>query len=78
MAPRPPVYLVFAGVPEVANPIWLEADCELGIAKCRMRELAEQTPGAYFVCKQGEGAATDRIDTTPQPKRVKQVKAGAA
>jgi len=48
MAPRPQAYLIFAGLPD-GPALWLEAVYGLERASKRVREIAQQKPGTYFV-----------------------------
>jgi hypothetical protein len=70
--------LVFAGLPEGGDAVWFEAVYGLEIAKRRMREIAEQRPGVYFLCERAKDVVIDRVDTAPRPKFLKQAKRGAA
>lgn len=67
MAPRPPAYLIFAGLPD-APALLQEVAYSLEMAERRMREIAEQKPGAYFI-RNLEEMVLDGINTAPQPTR---------
>jgi len=65
MAPRPRAYQIFAGLPEGPS-LWLEAVYGLEFARKRMREIAHENPGMYFIRDLVEQAVLDGINTAPK------------
>jgi hypothetical protein len=63
MAPRPPAYLIFAGFPD-GPMIWLEALYGLERTRRRMREIAAEKPGTYFI-RDMELMVRDGVNTAP-------------
>jgi len=64
--PKPasePPFDIFAG-PADQHAIWLEQVRGLANARARMRELAEQTPGTYFIFAPQSHTVLGQIDTT--------------
>lgn len=67
MAPRPPAYLIFAGLPD-GPAVWLEAVYGLEHAKRRILEMAAQRPGTYFI-RDMELVVLGGVNMTPEPSR---------
>ena len=63
MAPRPPAYLIFEGLPD-GPATWLEVVYGLERTKRRIREIAAENPGTYFVCDM-EFVVRDGVNTAP-------------
>jgi len=63
MAPRPPAYLIFAGLPD-GPAIWLEVVYGLERAKRRVRAIAAEKPGTYFI-RDMDLAVRDGVNTAP-------------
>jgi len=70
MAPRPQAYLIFAGLPD-GPALWLEAVYGLERASKRVREIAQQKPGTYFI-RDLHHMVLDGIDTVPKRSRPEQ------
>jgi len=49
VAPRPPAYQILAACPRVFEASWVETAYGLEFVKKRMRQLATDKPGAYFI-----------------------------
>jgi hypothetical protein len=71
MAPRPPAFLIFAGLPD-GPAVWLEVVYGLDRTKRRMREIAAENPGTYFI-RDMELTVRDGVDSAPTPSRAHQV-----
>ena len=58
---------IFFGVPE-KDAKWLEAVAGLDGAQHRMRQLATQQPGHYFIFNTWNGCIIDHVDTQARPQ----------
>lgn len=59
-----PVYDIFSGT-GYKDARWLETVEGLGAAEQRMKQLAQQLPGAYFLFSVDSKAILAKVDTTP-------------
>ncbi|HXX16931.1 MAG TPA: hypothetical protein VEJ47_18670 [Candidatus Eremiobacteraceae bacterium] len=57
-----PKFDIFSGR-DYRDAVWIEAVDGLGAANDRMKQLAAQRPGAYFVFSTAQGMAVARLDT---------------
>lgn len=71
-----PTFDVWSGTPE-KNARWLETVAGLANARQRMKELAAQTPGHYFIFSVWNGCILDQIDTQEEPRAAFHTKGGA-
>jgi hypothetical protein len=62
-----PTFDIFAGGPE-KDPVWVEAVQGLSDALERMEQIAQKTPGQYFVFSIGSHAILARTETFKKPE----------
>jgi len=69
-----PTFDIWSGIPE-KNGKWLETVAGLGNARRRMKDLAAQAPGKYFIFSVWNGCVLDQIETHEESLVVLQAKA---
>ena len=62
-----PTFDIFADAPE-KDPVWVEAVQELPSARERMEQIAQKTPGQYFVFFTGSHSILARTETFKKPQ----------
>jgi hypothetical protein len=75
-----PTFDVFRGHYQEADPVWIESVQGLGEARERMKQIATETLGAYFVFSVGDQLVLDIMDTERELKRanLRAAKSGVA
>jgi hypothetical protein len=58
---------IFAGGPQ-KDPVWLESVAGLSHARERMEQIAQKTPGQYFVFSIGSHSILAQIETFKTPE----------
>jgi len=71
-----PTFDIWSGIPEKSGK-WLETVAGLGNARRRMKELAAQTPGKYFIFSVWNSCVLDQIETHEGPLAAHQAKVGS-
>jgi len=61
-----PTFDIWSGTPDKSGK-WLETVAGLGNAQRRMKQLAAQTPGKYFIFSVWNGCVLDQIETREEP-----------